>query len=494
MSTQSPAEYIGQARPTEAGTFARLCQDTVTRLSPVICGSMLLLADATALYVSVLLSYIASLILFRGVLQTGMDSFSVWHSAGTLRLLLIFAGVSCYLQGRGHFRDRLPFWHELRDLVVVGIFAVCAGLALSLVSRDRPQGFMLSVAWLAFPCLAIILRQAAKLVLSRAGLWRIPVLIVGDRPNVADAARLLSLEAVPGYQVVGSLPPSLTLGASFSERCIDALRIHGAKRLILSCDPGTEMDDAIMQSIVRARIPFSVLPQSTALPVLGCTRMPFFSHDAVMLSYRDNLAQPAARGIKVAFDVIVSATILAMLSPVFFVLALLTRRDGGRSLFGHRRVGTNKRDFHCLKFRTMVVNSADVLRDLLARDIAAAKEWEDTQKLTDDPRVTSIGKFLRATSLDELPQLLNILRLEMSLVGPRPIVEQEVIRYDDDIAYYDKVRPGLTGLWQVSGRSDTSYKQRVQLDCWYVRNWSLWHDTAILLKTVPAVLKRQGAR
>ena len=142
----------------------------------------------------------------------------------------------------------------------------------------------------------------------------------------------------------------------------------------------------------------------------------------------------------------------------------------------------------------MVVNSADVLRDLLARDIAAAKEWEDTQKLTDDPRVTSIGKFLRATSLDELPQLLNILRLEMSLVGPRPIVEQEVIRYDDDIAYYDKVRPGLTGLWQVSGRSDTSYKQRVQLDCWYVRNWSLWHDTAILLKTVPAVLKRQGAR
>ena len=142
----------------------------------------------------------------------------------------------------------------------------------------------------------------------------------------------------------------------------------------------------------------------------------------------------------------------------------------------------------------MVSNSSDVLRALLERDPAAKAEWDDTQKLTNDPRITHIGRLLRATSLDELPQLINILRQDMSLVGPRPIVEQEIVRYGENIVYYYETKPGLTGLWQVSGRSDTSYVQRVQLDCWYVRNWSMWHDVAILAKTVPAVLLRKGAR
>jgi undecaprenyl-phosphate galactose phosphotransferase len=116
-----------------------------------------------------------------------------------------------------------------------------------------------------------------------------------------------------------------------------------------------------------------------------------------------------------------------------------------------------------------------------------------TQKLRNDPRITWIGRLLRSTSLDELPQLLNVLRLEMSLVGPRPIVRSEVPRYAADITYYYETRPGLTGLWQVSGRSDTSYERRVQLDTWYVKNWTIWHDLAILAKTLPAVLKRRGA-
>ena len=131
---------------------------------------------------------------------------------------------------------------------------------------------------------------------------------------------------------------------------------------------------------------------------------------------------------------------------------------------------------------------------MLERDPAAKAEWDDTQKLTNDPRITHIGRLLRATSLDELPQLINILRQDMSLVGPRPIIEQEIVRYGENIVYYYETKPGLTGLWQVSGRSDTSYVQRVQLDCWYVRNWSMWHDVAILAKTVPAVLLRKGAR
>jgi lipopolysaccharide/colanic/teichoic acid biosynthesis glycosyltransferase len=141
----------------------------------------------------------------------------------------------------------------------------------------------------------------------------------------------------------------------------------------------------------------------------------------------------------------------------------------------------------------MDVNGDRILADLLANDSAAAAEWAATQKLRNDPRITPIGRFLRNTSLDELPQLLNVLRGEMSLVGPRPVVQSELTFYGDSTEYYMQARPGLTGLWQVSGRSDTSYDQRVRLDVWYVRNWTLWHDLAILMKTIPVVLFRRGA-
>jgi undecaprenyl-phosphate galactose phosphotransferase len=141
----------------------------------------------------------------------------------------------------------------------------------------------------------------------------------------------------------------------------------------------------------------------------------------------------------------------------------------------------------------MVIDAELRLQQLLATDPAAAAEWAATQKLTADPRVTGIGTVLRRTSLDELPQLLNVLRGQMSLVGPRPIVAAEVSRYGDNIASYYAVRPGVTGLWQVSGRSETSYARRVQLDTTYVRNWSFWQDLAILLRTIPAVLARRGA-
>jgi UDP-galactose-lipid carrier transferase len=140
-----------------------------------------------------------------------------------------------------------------------------------------------------------------------------------------------------------------------------------------------------------------------------------------------------------------------------------------------------------------VTESDRVLEKLLFNDPVAAAEWAATQKLRNDPRITSVGRFLRLSSLDELPQLFNVLRGEMSLVGPRPIVQAEVARYGDEIEYYYETKPGLTGLWQVSGRSDTSYERRVRLDVWYVRNWTLWHDIAILLKTIPAVFLQRGA-
>lgn len=141
----------------------------------------------------------------------------------------------------------------------------------------------------------------------------------------------------------------------------------------------------------------------------------------------------------------------------------------------------------------MVINSQEVLAELLDNDPVARAEWNTTFKLKNDPRVTSIGDFLRRTSLDELPQLFNVLKGEMSLVGPRPIITDELARYNDEVAYYLLSKPRMTGLWQVSGRSDVDYDTRVYLDAWYVKNWSMWNDIAILFKTIGVVLKRDGA-
>ncbi|HDV1008656.1 TPA: sugar transferase, partial [Escherichia coli] len=149
--------------------------------------------------------------------------------------------------------------------------------------------------------------------------------------------------------------------------------------------------------------------------------------------------------------------------------------------------------FKCLKFRSMVINSKEVLETVLSNDPDAKKEWDATFKLKNDPRITTIGHFLRRTSLDELPQLFNVLRGEMSLVGPRPIITDELERYNEEVDYYLLSKPGMTGLWQVSGRSDVDYDTRVYLDTWYVKNWSMWNDIAILFKTISVVLKKDGA-
>ncbi|EHW2479843.1 sugar transferase, partial [Escherichia coli] len=167
--------------------------------------------------------------------------------------------------------------------------------------------------------------------------------------------------------------------------------------------------------------------------------------------------------------------------------------DGGPAIYGHDRVGIHGKTFKCLKFRSMVVNSKEILDELLKNDPKAKEEWDATFKLKNDPRITKIGAFLRKTSLDELPQLLNVLKGEMSLVGPRPIINAELERYNDQVDYYLLSKPGMTGLWQVSGRSDVDYDTRVYFDAWYVKNWSMWNDIAILLKTVIVVLKKDGA-
>lgn len=197
---------------------------------------------------------------------------------------------------------------------------------------------------------------------------------------------------------------------------------------------------------------------------------------------------------KRALDIIGAGVGLVLLAPFFLIVALMVRADGGPAFFAHQRVGRGGKLFGCLKFRSMVIDSQARLETLLANDPAARAEWEATRKLKNDPRITRIGRFLRSTSLDELPQLINVLRGEMSLVGPRPVQEAEIDRYyGASAAHYMAVRPGITGLWQVSGRNETSYESRVALDVSYVSRPSLLADLSILLRTPVAVLSRRGA-
>jgi exopolysaccharide production protein ExoY len=205
-------------------------------------------------------------------------------------------------------------------------------------------------------------------------------------------------------------------------------------------------------------------------------------------------AEKANGAIKRLLDFSAALAGLIVFSPILLTAGLLIwSHDGGSILYGHKRVGRKGRLFRCWKLRSMVRHGDEVLAAYLAANPDAEREWRETRKLADDPRVTKIGRFIRKTSIDELPQLWNVLVGDMSLIGPRPITREELDRYGKDRRYYLLVRPGITGLWQVSGRSNISYEERVQLDMHYVRNWSLWLDLQLLWQTVPAVLRGTGA-
>lgn len=205
------------------------------------------------------------------------------------------------------------------------------------------------------------------------------------------------------------------------------------------------------------------------------------------------MAKPLPRTFKRLFDICFALITIFILSPFLILIYIIVKTDKGPVFYGHERIGRNGKKFKCLKFRSMATNSKELLEQILAQDPEARKVWEQSFKLKNDPRITKIGHFLRKTSLDELPQLFNILKGEMSTVGPRPVTEKEVDFYNDNKSYYLAVKPGLTGLWQVSGRSNIDYNTRIQIDKHYVQTWSFLKDMIIIIKTIKVVLFREGA-
>ena len=238
----------------------------------------------------------------------------------------------------------------------------------------------------------------------------------------------------------------------------------------------------------------AIVPDITGLPLYGVELEHFFGNDQLFLRLQNNLGRRLNRIIKRITDLVLASMGLLLLLPFFLLVGVLIKITTRSNIFfHHRRIGLDGNYFKCIKFQTMYPNSQEILEELLANDENVRLEWQKDFKLKNDPRVTRVGNILRKTSLDELPQLFNVIKGDMSLVGPRPIVDAEVSKYEDDFYYYKLVRPGITGLWQISGRNDVDYTNRVRLDVWYVKNWSLWYDFVILFKTVFVVLRREGA-
>ena len=409
-----------------------------------------------------------------------------WSIALIAVLMITFFAV------RGHYTSRIPIWTELRGILLGVLFAsLCDGYIQGIV-YGTPVKLEELTRWVVLVPSLLITRNFARKILDDLGLWRLRTLIIGDATAVVPTQAAFLSEPRLGYEVVASISLETAAIAHVHGRGARLLEQHGAEFAVIAIGGDMYGEAArIAEDLSRERVPFALVPATDGLPVSAFSSQYFFTHDVTLLIYGNNLARPISRLIKTLFDQLVALLLLLVLSPLFLALAVLVRADGGPVFFGHKRIGENGRHFRCLKFRSMVPNSDEVLRQVLSTDPKAEMEWEATHKLHDDPRVTPIGHVLRKTSIDELPQLLNVLRGDMSLVGPRPIIDAEIPRYGRDISYYFETKPGITGLWQVSGRSNTTYEHRVHLDVWYVRNWSLWHDIAILIKTVPAVLKKR---
>ncbi len=237
-----------------------------------------------------------------------------------------------------------------------------------------------------------------------------------------------------------------------------------------------------------------ILPSLSRVPIVNVQTVSSVSNKGLALFVYNNLLNPVHKLTKIVFDIALSSTLIVLLMPAFLLIYIAVFIDTkGHPIFAHERIGYRGKSFKIYKFRTMKLNADKILKEALEKNENLRKEWYENFKLKNDPRVTRLGNFLRKTSLDELPQFFNIIKGEMSLVGPRPIVKEEIEKYGEYFEYYKSVKPGITGLWQVSGRNDVNYDERVRMDVWYVRNWSVGLDAVIFLKTVYSVISLKGS-
>ena len=430
---------------------------------------------------------------------------SVLHISGANFWLAFPAMYILFLSLKQLYTRRMPFYKETEQIFyacLYGIAAIVFLLYASKIAASTSRLFVVLFGILAFLFL-IIARYLAKKYLLKHRLLQTPVLIIGAGKTAALLARAMTRDIGMAYRIVGLLEdkkpePGIledfpVLGTfAEAEKVIEETGVRHA----FIAAPGMPQEDlaALIYRVQPLVKNLGVIPNLVGVAMGSVEIERLYDERLVMLRLKNNLARPMNRFLKTAFDYIVTILGTVAVSPILLFIALWIYKDSpGPVIFRHTRIGKDGKPFACYKFRSMCVDAKERLETLLETDPAAREEWERDFKLKNDPRITKSGAFLRKTSLDELPQIFNVLKGEMSLVGPRPIIAEELPRYGEFKEDYLMVRPGITGMWQVSGRSDIDYEERVRLDSWYVRNWNLWLDIVLLFKTFYVVLARKGA-
>lgn len=453
------------------------------------------------------LSDYAAVVLSEHIAVNIRNYFVTYNYLKMTPFMMYFVVPFFYLCGmflKQTYMNRIQFWKVLERCfaaVFYGTAAIIVVLYFVKEAGNTSRFFILLNGVFVF-ILVIFFRYIMKRILCHFDIFRIPILIIGGGKTAEVLVKGIKDNYGEMYKIIGILEdyerneelrqyPVLG-GFRDAERIIKERAINN----VVIAAPGLAQNDII--SLVNRVQPLvhnlSIVPNLIAIPMSGIKAERFFNEKIMLLRLKNNLASPLNRWIKYTFDFICTLIGTVIISPLLLLIAAWIYFDSpGPVIFRHVRIGKNGREFGCYKFRTMCMGADKKLAELLANDAAARAEWERDFKLKNDPRVTKVGKFLRKTSLDELPQIFNVLKGEMSLVGPRPVVEAELEKYGEYLDDYFMVRPGITGMWQVNGRSDTTYEERVHMDSWYVRNWSIWIDIMLLWRTVKSVIKCEGA-
>lgn len=484
--------------PTEAATEKQIRRVRTALSRSGAQTALLVLSDLVAIALS---PFIAAPITLAIKRVANIPPYTIpadTFSAVLLATTIGSAVMAIWLGSKGHYRVTVPLSHEMRDLLAACMTAFfVTGFAFFAI-KDDVSRLLVGSSWVSALVLLLISRQIVRMTRSAVGANLRRCTLVSSRSRQARFGDWLARHRDLGLSTdrVIDLRAAEALIDTGTDREIMKLLLGDGvnRRELLICPSARDhhIGLKLARRLTRMGLPYAFLPELSSVPAENVDIQTFAPDDMVAFVTRVNLERPTALALKRFVDIALSAGGLIFLLPVLIPVMVCVKLDGGPLLFGHARVGRGRQIFKCWKFRTMVVDADQKLEDLLNSDPEAAAEWSRDRKLSKDPRITAAGGFLRKSSLDELPQLFNVLRGDMSLVGPRPVVLDELERYKEEAETYLKVRPGLTGLWQVNGRNSTTYEERIRLDEYYVRNWTLWRDFVILVKTIPEVFGKGG--
>ena len=480
-------------------------------------------ADSLAFSISVLAAYYCSLLIKQGI-NPALPHPSV-EAALRAYPALFFLPMLALLVGsysKGHYSRFKGLWEEWGELTKLSLSILGMTIGVLFIAKTNFSRTWILGSWTLILISIPLVRCLTKTVLHKQGKWLTPAIVLGSGQNAVDAALALESDFNMGYRVIGLAEidrlnakiEASTVGLALTRSAKDPITkkehvfplVHRKQDFlkiiketkpyfVLALEPGelSKYQSFVSEVMLHTRN-FSIIPPLKGVPLVGAEISPIFRHDVLHLKVRTNLSSWSANLNKRIFDIFFATVGLILLSPMLLIVSALIKSDGGSVFFSQRRAGFKGSTFGCLKFRSMRTDSDDVLERLLASDDKLRKEYLDTQKLKDDPRITRIGKIIRKYSIDELPQLFNVLLGQMSLVGPRPVRPDELLsHYGESADLYKSSPPGITGLWQVSGRNDLDYQTRVRLDAWYVQNKNFWGDLKLIGKTVGVILKGDGA-